>query len=59
MEAKNAAGYDLPKAQQELDIARANREASVGVFVFSKGVSCRAAVSWPRCCLLFVSFLYI
>jgi hypothetical protein len=36
MEAKNAAGYDLPRARQELAVARTNREASVGVFIFSK-----------------------
>ena len=39
VEAKNAAGYDLSKAGQELLIARENRAASIGVFVFAKGVA--------------------
>jgi len=34
-EAKQAANYDLAKALNEIDLARRNREAQVGVFVFS------------------------
>jgi len=35
-EAKNAAGYNRQKALEELEEARKNREAQIGVFVFSK-----------------------
>lgn len=35
LEAKQDAGYDLARARAELDTARKNREAEVGVFVFS------------------------
>ena len=36
VEAKAAGGYDVPKALQELDVARKNRDAHVGLFVFSR-----------------------
>lgn len=36
VEAKEAANYDLQKARGELETARKNRGAAVGVFVFSK-----------------------
>ena len=36
IEAKEDASYDLAKARAEIETARKNREASVGVFVFSK-----------------------
>ena len=35
-EAKEKAGYDLAQARQELETARKNRAAQVGLFVFSK-----------------------
>lgn len=36
VEAKESASYDLPKARKEIEIARKNRKAAVGLFVFSK-----------------------
>jgi hypothetical protein len=36
LEAKERAGYTLLQARAEIDEARKNREASIGVFVFSK-----------------------
>lgn len=36
VEAKDDASYDLAKARAEIDKARQNRDASVGLFVFSK-----------------------
>ena len=36
IEAKEDASYDVAKARAEIEMARKNREASVGVFVFSK-----------------------
>jgi hypothetical protein len=37
VEAKAAAGYDVPRARRELDEARKNRDAQVGLFVFARG----------------------
>ena len=36
IEAKESASYDIGKAREEIDAARRNRGAAVGVFVFSK-----------------------
>lgn len=36
IEAKESASYDMAKAQEEIDTARKNRRAAIGVFVFSK-----------------------
>jgi hypothetical protein len=36
LEAKERVGYTLSQARSEIDEARKNREASVGIFVFSK-----------------------
>lgn len=36
VEAKESASYDIGKARNEIEIARKNRGATVGVFVFSK-----------------------
>ena len=36
VEAKAANGYDVPRALQELDVARKNRDAQVGLFVFAQ-----------------------
>lgn len=36
VEAKESASYDLRKAREEIEIARNNRGAKIGVFVFSK-----------------------
>lgn len=38
-EAKAAEGFTLPRARAELDEARKNRRAQIGVFVFYKGVA--------------------
>jgi hypothetical protein len=35
-EAKEVAGYDLTTAREEIEVARKNRDAQVGVFVFSR-----------------------
>jgi hypothetical protein len=39
IEAKEHASYDMKKAREEIDNARKNRVASVGVFVFSKNTA--------------------
>ena len=39
VEAKKSANYTLPKALEELKTARDNRQAQVGLFVFSKGIT--------------------
>jgi hypothetical protein len=39
VEAKDAAGYSIKKALDELATARKNRQAEVGVFVFSQGAA--------------------
>ncbi|MEZ6047800.1 MAG: hypothetical protein R3C11_19940 [Planctomycetaceae bacterium] len=36
LEAKESGGYDIPKALEESEIARKNRGAQFGIFVFSK-----------------------
>lgn len=36
VEAKDAAGYDLAKARAEIETARKNRGAEIGIFVFSR-----------------------
>jgi len=36
VEAKQRAGYDLAKALEELELARKNRDAALGLFVFSR-----------------------
>jgi hypothetical protein len=36
VEAKEKAGYDLAQARQEIETARKNRDAQVGLFVFSR-----------------------
>ncbi len=36
IEAKDSASYDLPKAREEIDIARKNRNAEIGIFIFSR-----------------------
>lgn len=36
VEAKEDAGYTLPKARAEIETARKNRDAQVGLFIFSK-----------------------
>jgi len=38
VEAKEEAKYDLSKARSEIETARKNREATVGIFVFSKKI---------------------
>ena len=38
-EAKEQKGYDLKKALAELDMARKNRQAQIGVFVFSQKIA--------------------
>lgn len=42
IEAKKAAGYDLRQARAEIELARKNRGAAVGVFVFSKAAAPQA-----------------
>lgn len=37
IEAKKAGNYKLKKALDELDLAKKNRKASIGIFVFAKG----------------------
>ena len=39
VEAKEDKSYDLPKALKEIEQARKNREAQVGIFVFSKNTA--------------------
>lgn len=36
IEAKQEMGYTLPRAVEELDVAKRNREAQIGLFVFSR-----------------------
>jgi len=46
IEAKDARGYTVGSALSELDVARRNRSADVGVFVFRKGTIPVAAPLW-------------
>ena len=42
VEAKEEASYTLPKARAEIEIARKNRDAQIGLFIFSKKLRPRA-----------------
>jgi len=48
IEAKEDASYDLNKARLEIDSARKNREASVGLFVFSRKTASAGQDSFLR-----------
>ena len=39
VEAKESSSYDIAKARQEIETARKNRDASIGIFVFSKATA--------------------
>lgn len=48
IEAKEDASYNLPKAREELEEARKNRGANIGVFVFSKRTAFAGLESFNR-----------
>jgi gas vesicle protein len=48
IEGKQKAGYDLKKALAEIDEGRRNRQASVGIFVFSKRLAPSSIVNLCR-----------
>ncbi|MCZ6573953.1 MAG: hypothetical protein ACE10D_13965 [Planctomycetota bacterium] len=48
VEAKQQAGYDLPKALEEMEWARKNRGAGIGLFVFSRKTAPRDLKPFSR-----------
>ena len=49
VEAKEDASYTLPKARAEIEIARKNRDAQIGLFIFSKKLAPEGVDEVSRC----------